>query len=54
MRLPIPNRHVVPLTRDERKLEHHLADLRRGMEIAEATGNRALKGLIHALIRNRR
>lgn len=53
-RLPIPNRYTVPLTRDERQLEHYLADLRRGMEVAEATGNYALKGLINAFIRNRR
>lgn len=49
--MTFPNRLASPLTDDERLAEHYAARPWALMELAKATGNRALKSLAHEMLR---
>lgn len=49
--MTFPNRLAAPLTPDERLAEHYAARPWALMELAKATGNKALKGLAHEMLR---
>lgn len=50
----LPNRHDAPLMPDERVAEQYLDQPARLMELAEATGNRALRAVALGLLRRDR